>query len=377
MIRSRRLTGRVSTGDGRGNGRGFGARSDASTVCRSSMDRKKGCDARMQTPAIVLIQGGTVALRTIEMPNPGPGEVQVRTTCSMISGGTEGWIARDQFTWSPVPFPCVPGYQRVGVIAALGPGVEGWRVGDRVAATIGAWHGPVQPFWGAHAALANTPAAELYPIPNGVDDLSASGVVVVQVGYNAASRARVAEGDWVLVYGDGLVGQCAAQSMRARGARVILVGHREDRLALAAACSADAVIAGQHDDVIAAVRQHIGDAAVCAVLDTVQTSAAQRQYLPLLAPARGQIVYCGFAPGTCWAEMHLLQQAELTVHFVAGWTRARIDETLALMAAGKLRLRSLITHVVPYAQGPEMYRINEQKAIPFLGIALNWTEDAR
>ena len=64
--------------------------------------------------------------------------------------------------------------------------------------------------------------------------MDAAGAVVAQVGYNAASRVAMQPGDWVVVYGDGIIGQSAAQAARARGARVILVGHRAERVALAA-----------------------------------------------------------------------------------------------------------------------------------------------
>ena len=330
----------------------------------------------MKTEAIVFIGVGEVELQTIEMPDPGPGEVQIRTLYSTISAGTEGWAFRDLFTWAPTPFPCVPGYQRVGIVAALGPGVEGWRVGDKVMATVGRWAGLVKPFWGSHLAIANTAATELYRIPDGADDVDVSATVVAQVGYNAASRAVLGPGDWVVVYGDGLIGQSATQAAQARGARLILVGHRPERLALARQRGA-AVVNNREQDVAAAVREHTGGRPVVAVLDSVQTEASEREYVPLLERGQGQIVYCGFTPGITWADMALLQQRELTAHYVSGWTRARMEATLALFAAGRMHLRPLITHLVPFTEGPAMYRMILEKSAPFLGILLDWTGDER
>ncbi|OQA47557.1 MAG: Alcohol dehydrogenase [Chloroflexi bacterium ADurb.Bin325] len=326
----------------------------------------------METEAIVFTGVGEVALQTIDMPDPAPGEVQIRTRYSVISAGTEGWTCRNLFTWSPTRYPCVPGYQRVGVITKVGAGVAGWQVGDVVMATSGRWEGPVRPFWGAHLADANTVAAELYRIPAGADELDAAGAVVAQVGFNAAHRVALAPGDWVAVYGDGLIGQSAAQAARARGARVILVGHRPERLALAAQHSADIVVNGRQEPVAEAVRRHTDGQPLTAVLDTVQTEDAQREYVPLLERGRGQIVYSGYTPGTAWADMALLQQRELTTHFVSGWTRPRMEATLALMAAGKMRLRPLITHLTPHTSGPAMYRMILDKSAPFVGIAFDW-----
>lgn len=324
--------------------------------------------------AIVYTDVATVELGQIDVAEPGPGDVQVRTQFSTISAGTEGWILQNLFTWQPTVYPCVPGYQRVGVIEALGPDVTGWSVGDRVVATRSNLPADVTPRSGAHCALANTPATELYAVPAGVDPVDASGTVVAQVGYNAASRANIEPGDWAIVYGDGLIGQCAAQSIRARGARVMLIGHRANRLQLAAAHSADVVINNHEQDVVETVHQHTDGQPVTVVLDSVQNEAAQREYTPLLERIVGQVVYCGFTPGTVWADMALLQQRELTAHFVSGWTRPRMEATLDLFAAGKLSLKALVTHQVAHHQGPAMYRMHLEKSAPFLGMTLDWSE---
>lgn len=306
------------------------------------------------------------------MPPPGPGEVQVRTLYSAVSAGTEGWVLKNLFTWAPAPYPCVPGYQRVGVVERLGEGVEGLSPGDTVVATVGRWDGPVKPHWGSHIALANTPAAEVYRMPQGLDVVDASAAVVAQVGYNAASRAQIQPGDWCVVYGDGLIGQFAAQALRARSARVVLVGRRRDRLDRAQAHSADhALPAGAH--VPELIREITQGSPVRAILDTVQTVEAQRQYLPLLEHGSGQIVYCGFTPGDTWANMALLQQQELTAHFVSGWSRPRMESTLALMASGALRLRPLLTHLEVPANAPQLYRAILNKEPGILGIAWDWS----
>jgi len=330
-----------------------------------------------QTDAVVFTEACKAGLQRIEMPPPGPGEVQVRTTFSTISAGTEGWIYRNLFTWSPTPFPCVPGYQRVGTITALGPNVTGWRVGERVMAIAGEWKGEVNSFWGAHLAVANTPVGHLFRLHRSVNDIDASAAVVAQVGYNAASRAQVPRGNWTLVVGDGIIGQSAAQAARAIGWRVILVGHRPERLELAAKHSADIVINSREEEVAATVHRYTNGKPVAAVLDSVQGEAVQKDYLPLLERGRGQIVYCGFSPERTWADMALLQQQEITTHFVSGWTRPRMESTLRLMSERKMRLQPLITHLVPFARAPEMYEMIRTKSAPFMGITLDWTGEKK
>ncbi len=363
----------------------------------------------MQTPAVVFESVGRVSARSIEMPPPGPGQVQIRTRYSTISPGTEGWCLLNQFTWQPTIYPSVPGYQRTGEIIALGEGVEGWKVGDICMATVGSWEGEVVPFWGAHAGVINTVSSELFRIPEGVDEVDASGCIVAQVGYNAASRVvlrdcerslepsrhcerslereaiscategiassqttRNDEADWVVVFGDGIIGQSAAQAARARGARVIVAGHRQKRLDLAVAMGAEAAFDSAEDGFLDRVREITGEH-VTAVIDTIQTEAAQDQYMPLLEYAKGQVVYSGFTPGKVWADMGALQRKELTAHFVAGWTRPRMESTLALMAEKKMRVRPLVTHLVPWSEGPAMFEMILRKEKTFMAITLDWT----
>lgn len=327
----------------------------------------------MQIEAVVYTGVGEVRLQSMEMPPPAPGQVQVRTAYSSISAGTESWILKNEFTWSPTPYPCVPGYQRVGTITAVGEGVDGWKAGERVMAIAGDWPGSPESMWGAHLAVANTPVEHLFRLLDGVDPVAAAAGVVAQVGYNAASRATAPAGSWVVVYGDGVIGQSAAQAARARGYKVIVIGHRTERLELAARCSADFTINNHDKDVVQAVREHTNSETVAAILDTVQQPAAQKEYMPLLEPIKGEIVYSGFTPGTAWADMGLLQQKELTTHFVAGWTRPRMEATFSLMEAGKMQVRPLTTHLVPFTEAPAMYRMILEKSEPFMVITLDWT----
>ncbi len=323
--------------------------------------------------AVVFTRNSRAAIQTIPMPPPGPDEIQIRTELSTISAGTEGWIYRNLFTWSPTPFPCVPGYQRTGFITALGKNVRRFRIGERVMAIAGDWKGKVSSFWGSHLSLANSPAACVFRIPRGVDPMDASSAVVAQVGYNAAHRATFRPKSWVLVYGDGLIGQSAAQAARARGFRVIVVGHRPERLRIAAKYSADAVINSHTHHVEKTARRFTGGKPVSAVLDSIQGESVQEQYVPLLEPGRGEIVYCGFSQAKTWANMAVLQQKELATLFVAGWTRPRMEATLALMAKKKMRVRPMVTHVVPWQRAPEMYEMIRLKTERFLGITLDWT----
>jgi 3-hydroxyethyl bacteriochlorophyllide a dehydrogenase len=329
-----------------------------------------------QASAVMFARAGEVDMATLAVSEPARGEVQVLTELSVVSAGTEGWMLKDEFTWTATPFPCVPGYQRVGMITALGSGVSGWEIGERVVATASRWQGTPMPHVGAHVSLANTAVAEVYKVSEGLDAVDAAAAVVAQVGWNAAGRATIVPGDWVVVYGDGLIGQLAAQAARVRGARVVLVGRREERMRLAAEHSADHVVDGRDPDLVERIRSQVDGRTVAAVLDSVQSESAQRVYVDLLERGRGEIVYCGFTPGSAWADMGLLQQRELTAHFVSGWARERMESTLAQLARQRLRVRPLVTHLVAADRAPEMYRMILNRSEPHLGVALDWSGPA-
>jgi L-iditol 2-dehydrogenase len=237
--------------------------------------------------------------------------------------------------------------------------------------TSGSWHSSPVPFWGSHAAIANSKAESLFRIPNGVDPLAASGTVVAQVGYNAAYRPQIEPGDWVIVYGDGLIGQFGAQAARSRGARTILVGHREERLEVARTQSSDHAIQ-ENDLTVEEIRAITGSEYVPIIIDTVQKPECQEAYLPLLEQGKGQIVYSGFSPEEPWASMTQLHKKELTTHYIQGINRSRMDTTLNLMAEGRLPLEPLVTHRVSYEKAQEMYRMIDTKSEPFLGIVFEW-----
>lgn len=320
--------------------------------------------------AIVYSGIGQVETRDIDMPDPGPGEVQVRTRFSSVSSGTEGWVLHNRFTWAPTIYPCVPGYQRTGTVTAVGDGVEGWSEGDEAMVTAGSWDGPVVPFWGAHAEIANAKSGNLYRLPDGCDPVDAAGAVVAQVGFNAAYRAALQPDDWVVVIGDGVIGQFGAQAARSRGARTILVGHRADRLQIGAAHSADHAITD--DDLVAGVRRITGQEFVPVVIDTVQRPEVLEAYAPLLQQGVGQVVFSGFSPEEPWASMTLMHKKELTTHYIQGIQRPRMEATLQLMAEGRMALAPLLTHRVGVDEAARIYRLIDEKSEPFLGLLFEW-----
>jgi NADPH2:quinone reductase len=164
--------------------------------------------------AVMLTQrGGPEVLELVELPvtDPGPGEVRVRVLATG-AGGTDVTMRRGNYRFAP-PIPFVPGYEVVGDVEALGPGVTELQIGQRVAALV---------VHGGYAEKIVRPAREFVPVPEGLDPGEVVALVLNYVtAYQAIHRvARVKAGDTALVTGaSGGVGAAALELLRVAGVR--------------------------------------------------------------------------------------------------------------------------------------------------------------
>lgn len=180
--------------------------------------------------------GGPETLVLCDMPDlvPGPGQVVVAVkACSINFPDT--LMIRDLYQFKPVR-PYAPGGEIAGVISALGEGVEGWQVGDRVIGMIG------------HGGLATQAVVEqgrLFALPDGVGfDAGASLLMTYGTNYHGlVDRGHIKPGDVVLVLGAaGGVGLSAVELAKAFGARVIAAVSSAEKAALAREAGADDVV---------------------------------------------------------------------------------------------------------------------------------------
>jgi 2-desacetyl-2-hydroxyethyl bacteriochlorophyllide A dehydrogenase len=267
----------------------------------------------------------------------GTHDVLIRTLVSGVSSGTDKWMMTGQFTWTSPRFPLVPGYQRSGIVVAVGDDVTSVEVGQLVAATATTGIVDVDAQWGGHAALVASVDTEVFDA-TGIDPLSSAFLVSAQVGYNAASRVRAEPGAVVLVVGDGIIGASAALACRARGYQPVVVGRHDERLEPLHRSSITTINSrdGDLDDIAAA--------APLAAIDTVQSDESFNFYVDVLPPRSGEVVFSGHSPaGTRhWGDMERLQQHELTAHFVSGWAPDRLRNTLELMRRGDMPIDALV-----------------------------------
>ncbi len=330
--------------------------------------------------AVIFTDCRKVEFSEIELPEPGPEELVVRTRYSWISNGTESSFLRAERTagdipyqdGDPWPFPIVPGYQKTGVVDWVGASVTGIEVGDWVFASVSRVGDRFFSPGGGHVCPAVTHRSEVWKLPNCLSPTAASGLVLTQVGYNCAIRPPIQPGDVALVIGDGQVGQWAAQTLYHRGAEVILAGKHNYRLEYFPADERRHRLNVTQTDLEVAI-PHLAPQGLAAVIDTAGSVTALENCYPFLQ-RNAHLVSAGFH-GTAGAiDIQRLRLKELALHAPAGWTRDRIDATLELLAAGHLETESLITHRFPADQAPAAYQLVLERSEPVLGVVLEWPE---
>lgn len=232
--------------------------------------------------------GGPEVLRLeeIEVPPPGPGEVQVRHTAI----GLNFIDVYDRTGLYPMPLPGSLGREAAGVVAAIGRKVAGWRVGDRVAYVHS------QP--GAYAEVRNLPAERLVKVPKDISDEVAAAVMLkgLTAQFLIRRTCRVARGDVLLVHAAaGGVGLLLCQWARSLGAQVIGVVGSVEKVALAKQHGCRHVLVSGRDELAASVKQLTKGAGVRVVYDSVGKDTFMHS-LDCIAPL-GLMVTYGNASG--------------------------------------------------------------------------------
>jgi NADPH2:quinone reductase len=159
-------------------------------------------------------KGGPEVLETVELPlrEPGPGEARVRVRACGV-GATDITMRRGYYPYAP-KIPFVPGYDVVGEVDAAGEGAN-VKVGDRVAALT---------VHGGYAEVLYRAAAELVPVPAGLDDAEVVALILNYVtAYQMIHRvAKQQRGESALVTGaNGGVGQALLELLRVAGVSAI------------------------------------------------------------------------------------------------------------------------------------------------------------
>ena len=274
--------------------------------------------------------------------------------------GTDLHILNDEHkNWPPV----VLGHEYVGRIATVGPGVEGWRVGDRVVCeqhTLACGHcyscrrGAIHlcpakrsPGWGIDGAFAEQvklPAILLHRVPDNVPDEAAVLTEPLAICLTGSDRGEVRAGEVALVVGPGPVGVLSSLVLKASGARVLLAGRPSSagRLELARSLGIETVAATQEQAETRLAEISDGRGA-----DVVLEASGSGDGVALAVRAtrrQGRVVCVGFSDSENVAiPFGEAMRRALDIRFSMSSEPTTWDRALALLATGAVEPRLLVS----------------------------------
>jgi len=212
---------------------------------------------------VITAPGGPEVLNLEEVPDPVPGEGEVVVEVAAAGVNPADVMQRQGFYPPPPGASAYPGLECSGRIAAVGPGVSGWREGDSVCALMAG---------GGYAERVAVPAGQLLPIPGGVSLIDAAALPEVACTVNASvfGQARLAPGEVLLVHGgSGGIGTMAIQLAKARGAVVACTAGTPAKLERCRELGADLAISYWDQDFVTAVRDFTGGRGADVILDII------------------------------------------------------------------------------------------------------------
>lgn len=225
----------------------------------------------------------------VDDPQPGPRQLLVRVLASPANF-PDVLMCRGLYQVKP-DLPFTPGVELCGEVLALGEGVSGFAVGDRII-------GPSVLPHGGFAELAVMDAGISFPAPPELDDAEASSLFIgYQTGwFGLHRRAQLKAGETLLVHaGAGGVGSAAIQLGKAAGARVIAVVGGPAKAEVARVLGADVVIDRHTQDFVAVVKAETGGRGADVIYDPVGGETYQRSTKCIAF--EGRILIVGFAGG--------------------------------------------------------------------------------
>ena len=357
---------------------------------------------------------GETSLVQAPVPAVRSGALQINTSRTLISAGTErmlvgfgkaNWIekARQQpdkvrmvlqkvqtdglattveAVRSKLAQPLPLGYCNVGVVAAAGAGVSGFKVGDRVVSN------------GPHADVVVVPKNLCALIPDSVSDEAASFTVLASIGLQGIRLAQPTLGEAFVVTGVGLIGLVTVQLLRAQGCRVLAIDFDEQKLALARSYGAETCNPGRGEDPVAAGMAFSRGRGVDGVIITASTKSSDPvTQAANMSRKRGRIVLvgvtglelnradfyekeltfqvsCSYGPGR-YDPAYEEQGNDFPIGFVR-WTEQRnFEAVLDMLASGQLDVERLISHRFAFEDAADAYQTltTEHSA---LGIVLEY-----
>ena len=320
---------------------------------------------RMRAAQVVSAKGPYQIVER-EMPEPDAGQVRIRV---QASGVCHSDSLTKEGIWPGLQYPRVPGHEVAGIVDAVGAGVAGWKVGDRVG--VG-WHGghcghcdacrhgdflvcqvaalvPGISYDGGHADYMIAPAVALARIPEGLSAADAAPLMCAGVTtFNSLRHAGARPGDLVAVLGIGGLGHLGVQFAAKAGYRTVAIARGKDKEPLARRLGAHHYVDSQSQDPAEELTR-LGGARV--ILATVTSGKAMTATIGGLA-VDGKLVVLGAAHEPLEVTALALIGGRRSI---AGWPSGRSIDSQDTMAFSVLTGVRSMNELFPLDRAAEAY----------------------
>jgi NADPH2:quinone reductase len=272
------------------------------------------------------------------VPTPGAGEILIKVAAAGVNRPD---VMQRRGLYPPPPgAPDIPGLEAAGTVAACGPGVARWKVGDAVTALL---------VGGGYAEYCVAHESHALPVPAGLTMAEAAAIpeTFLTVWHNVFERGALKPGETLLLHGGSSgIGTAGIQLAKAFGARVIVTAGSAEKCEACRKLGADLAINYKQDDFVAATKSATGGAGANVILDMVGGDYIERNYEA--AAVEGRIVQIAFQ-GSPKATVDFRRIMLKRLHHTGSTLRSRsvpdkgaiaraVEETAwPWIAAGKVR----------------------------------------
>lgn len=322
---------------------------------------------------------GHVEVVEIEEPRPGPGEVLIRVHLAGVCG-TDVHILHDLFP--KVRPPVTLGHEFCGIVLEVGPGVEGWREGDRVTVESAAGfcgdcphclQGETQRCEeriafgyardGGFAQMVAARAEALHRLPQHVSFQEGALCEPLACATHAVlERSSLGPGNLAIVAGPGPIGLLIAQVARAAGARVLVVGTASDkeRLALALRLGAEQGVLAQESDAGARVEEWTQGRGADLAFECSGTASSFSRCVEWVQKG-GQVVQVGLLGRAASLDLDRVTFREVEIRGSFAHNRGSWEKAIQLLERRQVQLLPLVSGTYPLDEWQEAFQRFERR----------------
>ena len=318
----------------------------------------------------VMAAPGQIIFRQIPVPQAQSGQILVRIQMIGICGSDiHVYHGEHPFT----SYPITQGHEVSGEIVALGEGVEGFTVGQKVTIEPQVFCGHCHPCThgkynlceelkvmgfqttGVASTYFAVDASKVTPIPQGMSFAEGAMIEPLAVAVHAVRRFGDVQGQKVVVLGAGPIGNLVAQVAKGMGAETVMVTDVSDfRLELAKKCGADVVVNTRNQEFGAAMVEHLGPDKADVIYDCAGNNITMNQAIRCARKGSTIILVAVFADmGT--VDLAVLNDHELDLNTTMMYRHEDYVKAIEMVNEGKIQLRPLMSKVFPFGQYKQAY----------------------